>query len=129
MKYFHKIVPSEKLILKKYTGEITISDMKTLFMAAKTLRDSYPTYTILNDYRNSIFMFDKNDFVHLMKEFDQNNFPSMSKIFILESPNQFVIYNFFKDTYNFYNTQVFNSLEAACSTNGINLNLIKDFFS
>ncbi|MBL4745487.1 MAG: hypothetical protein JKY08_03895 [Flavobacteriaceae bacterium] len=128
MKSSYKILISEKLVLKKYQGIVTIHDMKTVFIEAKKLKESYPTFDMLNDYRHALFMFDKNDFVQLMQSFDRNNFPTTAKIFILSSPKQFVIYNFYKDTFKLYNTHVFSSLEASCSNNNFNLNVIQDFF-
>jgi len=95
---------------------------------ANELYEEYPHYDVLNDFSKADYQFNVNDFKGLMEHFSKTNFPTKPKIFIMTNPKHFVIYNFYKDNYSFNNTQIFNTMEAACYANGINLIPVKDFF-
>ncbi|PCH73415.1 MAG: hypothetical protein COB98_10770 [Flavobacteriaceae bacterium] len=124
----YKILPSEKLVLKKIRGDVTLNDMKIIFNEIRELTDRYLDFNNINDYRETQFLFEKNDFLDLIKSVSPTIFPTTKTIFILDKPTPFVLYHFFKDKYSFKNTQVFNTIEGACASNAINPILIKDFF-
>ncbi|PCH99461.1 MAG: hypothetical protein COB81_11100 [Flavobacteriaceae bacterium] len=128
MKSSLKILIKEKLVLKKFRGELSINDVQIIFRETKKLKESYPDFNTINDYRGAILTFEKNDFVQLMKYYNKDTFSDTIKLYIVDSPKLFVIYKFYQDNYDFKNTQIFNTLEGACSSNGVNIKLIKDFF-
>ncbi|PCH99460.1 MAG: hypothetical protein COB81_11095 [Flavobacteriaceae bacterium] len=129
MQSAYKILISEKLVLKKFSGEVTIDDMKEIFKIAKELHDLHPNYQVLNDYTQASFKFNKDDFTNLMSSFTKSHFPFKPKNFIVKSPKQFVMYSFYKDNYKFKNTAIFNTIEGACSSIRVNPSLVKEFFS
>jgi len=127
MKSSYKILITEKLVLKKFRGTISIVDMKVILRETKQLNETYPNFNIIIDYRGTDFLFGRNEFVQLMQSYKKSTFSTLLKIFITDTPKQFVIYNFFKDNYSFKNTQIFHTLEAACATNGLPIKKVKKF--
>lgn len=125
MKSSYKVLISEKLVLRKYRGDASLEAMRALFEETEELRNSYPDFRAVNDFRGVSLLFDKNDFVHLMASYTSSNFFVSQKIFIIDSPAFFVLYNFFKDYYHFKNIQIFNTLEAACHSNNMPLSILK----
>lgn len=128
MKSTYKILISQKLVLKKFEGTVSINDLRTIFLEVKKLSELYPSFHSLNDFRYSTLNFTKNEFLELIKSYDSSTFSVTSKVFIINDPSIFVIYNFFKDNYNYKNTHIFSSVNAACNSCNIHPELVSDFF-
>ena len=132
----YKILPTFKLIIEYYSGNINIDDLIHLKRVISLEQDYNPTFTSLVDFRDAILNVDEKDlikYLNFVKEYTKV-FGHRNTVFLTSTPNDVVkttLFSLIVESFNMpISVKIYSTIEAVnCWINieGINENSLLSF--
>lgn len=101
-KYKYRILKEQKLVIKYYSGNLSLKELYDFVEYTGNDTDYLPTMSVINDLRDCFIAIDNEgilDFIHKIKE-NQKVYDQRKSVFLTDTPNQVVfssMIEFFKN--------------------------------